>query len=273
VEDLPLSRAVNRRRNVLNRHGDAVSPAALRGEYDSRHRRTQTSVPFGSFTAIDRAGGGYALLSGEWEHVTKDDIKWNGELKEGWNERYFDAANTRAGMLYSGSLEWKSAKAPNDQYIAVDKYSYARSKKRIRNPKGGELTLFASFGDTIPKVCGTTACADFDHNQVVSRLLDLSKPLFGGRSADVSVRAALVIDNDGAAGTNGLVWEKHGTTDSKFEDRLSGGNESKRIRLDNSGTYIHFGGGVKMNAQTSTTSDTRWWMFGLMFIENAYLTE
>ena len=47
----------------------------------------------------------------------------------------------------------------------------------------------------------------------------------------------------------------------------------KRIRLGNDATFIHFGGGVKMNAQTSTTSNTRWWMFGLIFIENAYLTE
>jgi hypothetical protein len=234
---------------------------------------TKTNVPFGSFTAIERAGGGYALLSGAWEHVTKDDIKWTGDLKEGWNERYFDAAKMQAGMLYSGSLEWKAANAPKDQYIEVDKWSYARSKKRIKNPKGGELTLNASFGDTIPKVCGTTACSDFDHNQVLSRLLDLSKPVFGGRSADVSVRAALVFDNDGAAGNNGLVWEKKGTTDSKFEDRLAAGNESKRIRLGNDPTYIHFGGGVKMNTQTSSTSNTRWWMFGLIFIENAYLTE
>jgi hypothetical protein len=234
---------------------------------------TETSVPFGSFTAIDRAGGGYALLSGAWEHVTKDDIKWTGGLTEGWNERYFDAANLRAGMLYSGNLEWKAANAPKDQYIEVNKYSYARSKKLVKNPKGGELTLHASFGDTIPKVCGDTACADFEHNQVLSRLLDLSKPVFGGRSADVAVRAALVIDNDGEAGSNGLVWEKKGTTDSKFEDRLTARNESKRIRLDNSGTYIHFGGGVKMNAQTSSTSNTRWWMFGLILIENAYLTE
>jgi hypothetical protein len=82
-----------------------------------------------------------------------------------------------------------------------------------------------------------------------------------------------VIDNDGAAGTNGIVWEKRGTTDTRFEDRLTAVNEQKRIRLDNSGTFIHFGGGVKMNAQTSTTSQTRWWMFGLVFIENAYLTE
>lgn len=46
-----------------------------------------------------------------------------------------------------------------------------------------------------------------------------------------------------------------------------------RIRLDDSGTYIHFAGGVKMNVQTSTTSNTRWWLFGLIFIDNAYLTE
>jgi hypothetical protein len=89
----------------------------------------------------------------------------------------------------------------------------------------------------------------------------------------MSVRAALVIDNNGESGGNGLVWEKKGTTDSQFEDRLMAGTESKRITLGNSGTFIHFGGGVKMNAQTSSTSNTRWWMFGLIFIENAYLTE
>jgi len=234
---------------------------------------TERSVPFGNFTAIDRAGGGYALLSGEWEHVTKDDITWTGGLNEGRNERYFDAAKLRAGVLHSGSLEWRAGLAPNDQYIKLNKYSYARSRKKIRNPQGGELTLYGRFGDTLPKVCGDIACADFQANQVVSRLLDLSKPLFGGRSADVAVRAALVIDNDGAAGTNGLVWEKKGTTDTRFEDRVTAVDGSKRIRLDNSGTYIHFGGGVTMNAQTSTTSQTRWWMFGLMFVENAYLTE
>lgn len=78
---------------------------------------TQTSVPFGSFTAIDRAGGGYALLSGAWDHATKDDIQWTGDLTEGWNERYFDAANFRAGRLYSGTLGWNAANAPKDQYI------------------------------------------------------------------------------------------------------------------------------------------------------------
>ncbi len=234
---------------------------------------TQTSVPFGSFTAIDRAGGGFALLSGAWEHVTRDDIKWTGDLKEGWNERYFDAANLRAGMLYSGHLEWKLANAPKDQFIEVNKYSYARSKKKIKNPKGGELTLHASFGDTLPKVCGEIACADFLANQVLSRMLDLSKPAFDGRSADVAVRAALVIDNNGESGTNGLVWSKSGKTDSNLEDRLTAKSESKRITLDNSGTFVHFGGGVKMNTQTSSTSNTRWWMFGLIFIDNAYLTE
>ena len=234
---------------------------------------TQTSVPFGSFTAIERAGGGYALLSGAWEHVTKDDIKWKGGLQEGWNERYFDAANMRAGMLYSGSLEWQAKNVPDDQYIEVNKYSYARSTKRIRYPTSGELTLVASFTDTYPKTCPGGACSDYDRNQVVSRMLDLSKPVFSGRSADATVRAALVIDNNGESGGNGLVWEKSGTTDSKFEDRLDATNGSKRIRLDNNPTYIHFGGGVKMNTQTSTTSNTKWWMFGLIFIENAYLTE
>jgi len=65
-------------------------------------------------------------------------------------------------MLYRGTLEWNAANAPKDQYIEVNKYSYARSKKHVKYPKGGELTLHGSFGDTIPKVCGDTACADFE---------------------------------------------------------------------------------------------------------------
>jgi hypothetical protein len=234
---------------------------------------TKTTVPFGSFTAIDRAGGGYALLSGEWDHVRKDDIKWRGELKEGWNEWFIDAANTRAGMLYSGQLVWERKNFGKDQYVDAKKYSYARSKKQIRNPKGGELTLQASFGDTLSKVCGNTDCADFTHYQVLARQLDLSKPFFEPRSAEVSVRAAFVIDNNGESGGNGMVWSKNDKTDTRFEDQFTARNESKRIRLDNSGTYIHFGGGITINAQTSTTSDTHWHLFGLIFIENAYLTE
>lgn len=234
---------------------------------------TETTVPFGSFTAISRAGGGYALLSGEWEPVVKDEIKSRGGLTERWNEYLFDPANLRAGMMYSGDLEWKPANAPQDQYLEVNRYSYARSKKHVRYPKGGELTLHGTFGDTYPKVCGDAVCADFTEYQVVSRLLHLSKPLFGGRSADVTVRAALVIDDNGPSGTNGIVWKKWGTTDTKFEDQIVARNGSHRIHLDNKGANIHFGGGVKMNAQTSTTSKTQWWLFGLVFIENAYLTE
>lgn len=234
---------------------------------------TATTTPFGSFTAIHRAGGGYALLSGDWERVTKDEIKWRGELKEGWNDFYFDKATMQAGMLYSGSVVWEKKNLGLDQYIDANKYSYARSMKKIRNPKGGELTLTATFGDTIPKVCGTTACADFEHYQVLSRLLDLSKPVFDGRDADVSVRAALVIDNNGESGGNGMVWEKSGKTSTKFEDRETSRGASKRIKLDNNPTFIHFGGGVKINAQTSTTSDTKWWLYGLIILENAYLTE
>lgn len=234
---------------------------------------TETTVPFGSFTAISRAGGGYALLSGEWEHVVKDEIRSRGGLTERWNEYFFDPANLRAGMLYSGELEWKAANAPQDQYVEVNRYSYARSRKHVRYPKGGELTLHGTFGDTYPKVCGDAVCADFIPNQVVSRLLLLSRPVFGGRSADATVRASLVIDDNANSGTNGIVWKKWGTTDTKFEDQVTARKESKRIHLDSKGANIHFGGGVKMNAQTSTTSKTQWWMFGLVFIENAYLTE
>lgn len=232
-----------------------------------------TTVPFGSFTAISRAGGGYALLSGDWEHVAKDEIQSRGGLTEGWNEYFFDPANLRAGMLYSGELQWKAANAPEDQYIEVNRYSYARSRKHVRYPEGGELTLHGTFGDTYPKVCGDAVCADFVGYQVVSRILQLSKPLFGGRAARASVRAALVIDDDAKSGTNGIVWQKSDATDTGFEDKVTARNASKRIHLDKSGANIHFGGGVKMNAQTSTTSKTKWWMFGLVFIENAYLTE
>jgi hypothetical protein len=86
----------------------------------------------------------------------------------------------------------------------------------------------------------------------------------------VSVRAALLIDRNCESGSKrpGVGKEGH----DRFEVRRpsEGRHESKRIRRDNSDTFIHFGGGVKMNTQTSSTNNTRCWMFGLIFIENAY---
>ena len=233
----------------------------------------QKTVPFGSFTAIDRAGGGYALLSGEYfANLVKSIDTVVGDFKGGWDKMEFDDQNMRAGVMFSGDLEWKSKNLPNDQYISAERSMFAVSKKGIRYPAGGDLTFRVDFGDTLPTVCPGGGCAEFYPNAVMRRLLDLSKPTFGGRSAELAVRSAVLLDTS-ENGSNGFVWERGGTTDTKFDDWEEASQKTKKVRLDATPRNFIFGGRLKMNAQTSSTSNTRWWAYALTYLENAYVTE
>lgn len=230
-------------------------------------------VPFGSFVGIARAGGGYALLSGDWNSDTATRTpNAVGDLSQGWNDFLFEPAKMLAGIKYSGSLEWHIKNAPGDQYIEAARSSFAISKKSIRYPEGGELTLRADFGDTYPMLCPNGACADIPHNGVLLRYLDYSKPLINGRDARMDVRAEFVIDEN-ASGSNGFVWKREGTTGKGFDDRDEAGKETTRIRLDAKPRQLIFGSELKMNVQTSTTSASRWRVAAPVMIENAYVTQ
>jgi hypothetical protein len=231
------------------------------------------SVPFGSFTAIERAGGGYALLSGEYDNnIVKSIDTVVGDLSKGTDTLHFAPEKLQAGVIFTGDLVWNLKNAPKDQYIDATRSGYAVSRKKVRYPAGGEVTFRADFADTHPTTCPNGACAEIPHHGVLIRLMSLSKPAFSGRSAELKMRSAVLIDTS-ETGSNGFVWEKSNSTDSTFDDRLTAGKESTKIRLDGTGRSVIFGGSMKLNAQTSTTSNTRWHAYALTFLENAYVTE
>lgn len=230
------------------------------------------TVPFGSFTAIERAGGGYALLSGGFQTKTAKSDSVIGEFSKGWDQQVFDEQKLRAGVMFGGNLAWTLGKAGKDQHIEAERSLFAVSKKSVRYPAGGEVTFRADFAPTYPVTCPNGACADFPRNAVLQRFLDLSKPAFGGRSAEMKMRAVVLLDTS-ETGSNGFVWDHSNATDTKFDDRDEAGKQTTKIRLDATPRPLIFGGSMKLNVQTSTTSESRLFGYALTFLENAYVTE
>ncbi len=232
-----------------------------------------TKVPFGSFVAIARAGGGYALLSGSWVRKETNEQTAIGDLEGRGSSRWTDFAAPYAGILYGGRLSWDTFKVGKDQHVEATQAAYAVSQKQIRFADGGgELTLHADFGDPYSILCPGGACADFDHNMVLARLSDFKKAGFGARDAEMVTRTAFLIDTD-SNGSNGIQWLRNSTFSSAINERLQAGKESAKIRVTGGTPYnVILGGSVKMNVQTSGPGNTSWLVVAIAKIDNAYVT-
>ncbi len=231
-----------------------------------------TQVPFGSFTAIARAGGGYALLSGPWSRREEGGQNVVGEFYPDFDDKLTDFAAPYAGVRFSGRIEWNVKHTGMDQHIEGGRAAYAVSRKKIRYPEGGELTLHAAFGDTYPILCPQGACADYRPNMVLWRWSNFREKGFGTRPAELTPRTFFLLDK-AREGSNGFVWEKTHTFSSEVNDRVTAGDESKRVRLDQGAAYpLILGGAVTINMQTSGLAASRWSAVAMAKVDNAYLS-
>jgi hypothetical protein len=236
-----------------------------------------SKVFFGSFTAIERAGGGYALLSGTgYDHSRSTPGETiNGALHNKVDHGYFDSNAVYAGIRYEGRLEWEVSRGVmgEDQHIEAKRTSFAVSKKEIRYPAGGQLTLGVSLGDSLNVVCPHRGCADFSPYDVVHRWSDFGKSGFGSRDARMDTRAAVVLGKDEKS-NNGIVWRRDSVFGSKISERVEIRADSGAVTLEANQPYrLIFGGETDLNIQTSGPGSTTFQTTAVVVLENAYLGE
>lgn len=232
-----------------------------------------SKITFGSFTAIQRAGGGYAFLSGGW-HPEQDrgTDKGAGVHNKTKDDLIYDANVPKAGVFFAGTIEWRVLDSGQDQHIEAKRSSYAVSNKKVRMPQEAEVTLTGVFGDSYRDICGPADCGDVGHNEIISRFVKFTKGGINSREAKVRTRAVVLVDNE-PTGSNGIVWDPSASTDKNIFDRYEAAKESKRIRLDKTPRSVIFGGMIDLNLQTSGIGESQWRIWALPMIENAYISE
>lgn len=235
------------------------------------------TVTAGSFTAIERAGGGYALLSGTgYDHLrSAPDETIVGALLSKSDKGYFDANGPYAGFLYGGRIEWELNHAVrlHDQHVEAKRTSYASSKKEIRYPQGGQLTLGVDLGDTLPIVCPGGACSDHSPYVLLSRRSEFKKGGVNARDARMNTRAAVVLGSDEKS-NNGIVWKRNGLFSSPIDERDEIRKDSAPVTLEANQAYkLIFGGETDLDIQTSGANASPFLTSGVVVLRNAYLGE
>ncbi|HEV7764005.1 MAG TPA: hypothetical protein VGQ76_03285, partial [Thermoanaerobaculia bacterium] len=113
------------------------------------------SFPFGSFIAIQRAGGTYALASGEWKRAgepqkfeegggERKNVRWDWTITTNRNGAPW------ASIMNEGDGEWTVSKGSR---IRNWNQIYLYADKKIYFPEGGKLTLYLLQHDDCAKVC------------------------------------------------------------------------------------------------------------------------
>jgi hypothetical protein len=236
-----------------------------------------STVTAGSFTAIERAGGGYALLSGTgYDHLrSAPDETILGALLSKSDRAYFDASGPYAGFLYGGRIEWELNRGVRgqDQHVEAKRTSYATSKKEIRYPQGGRLTLGADLGDTLKIVCPGGACADHSPYVLLSRRSEFKKGGVNSRDARMNTRAAVVFGSDEKS-NNGIVWKRESLFSSPIDERVEIRKDSAPVTLEANQAYkLIFGGETDLDIQTSGANASPFLTSVVVVLHNAYLSE
>jgi len=233
------------------------------------------TVVAGSFTAIERAGGGYALLSGTaYDHLrSTPDATILGALHRKADHGYFNEQTPYAGFLYGGQLEWEVNRGVRgqDQHIEAKRTSYARSRKEIRCPQGGQLTLGVELGDTYPIVCPSGACSDHSPFVLLKRGSEFKKGGIGSRDARMTTRAAVVLGTDEKS-NNGIIWKRDSLFSSPIDERVEVRKESAPVTLEANHPYrLIFGGETDLDIQTSGANASSFLTDAVVVLSNAYL--
>jgi hypothetical protein len=231
----------------------------------------------GSFTAIERAGGGYALLSGTgYDHLRSEpEATILGALHRKSDHGYINEQTPYAGFLYGGQLEWEVNRGVRgqDQHIEAKRGSYARSKKEIRFPQEGQLALGVELGDTYKIVCPGGACSDHSPFVLMKRGAEFKKGGFGSREARMNTRAAVVLGTDEKS-NNGIVWKRDSLFSSPIDERVEIRKDSAPVTLEANQPYkLIFGGETDLDIQTSGANASSFLTDAVVVISNAYLGE
>ncbi|NJL26560.1 MAG: hypothetical protein HC897_01130 [Thermoanaerobaculia bacterium] len=185
------------------------------------------TMRFGSFFGIERAGGGYALLSGSWTKGSPYEsfaAQTDSELKE-------RTATADAGTdPLRAHVSWRATAGANRR--GKDRFTGKReievkSDKRIVYPAGGKLvlTVVPDPGPPGQSPAGQTRTWAGGAAAVALSSIDQDKTLTYARSSQLSGRLALVLGP--AASSNGVVisrsqQNKSGTLVTETIDKWAG---------------------------------------------------
>ncbi len=222
--------------------GVNVTPVNL--DLNPREVVKELVVPFGSFLAVERAGGGYALLSGTWQEYKPHEGAGSGLLKPSHNVLVADAKQWRVGVENRGELLFDTKKqAGARQYGEWEKVAALISNKQIRYPAGGNVTLNARFGTQGFTGDSTKGSTTYDasyanRDSMLGMWTDYETGGINPKAAELKARVAFVFgDRDSA---NGLVYQENRTFNSPGAwhlDRAVRETGSATARLDRGHSY------------------------------------
>ncbi len=240
------------------------------------------AVPFGSFVATARAGGGYALMSGDWEvdrGRTTRSVSHIGDLEGDLAQVNADPVAPPAGpkvwLNTSGRIKWTFGETGNDQHVEGWTRGVVVRRQQVTYPAGGQVTLNVVLGDVYDALCPDHRCINADihsSNTVIRLWTDFSKSKGNDRSAKLFTKAGVEF---GADTDNGVFWESNLYTDSERDTEVihDGRAKSSKVTLA-AGKPTQLAGRVyaELNVQTSGLDSTRFWMLSVLRPVNMYLT-
>lgn len=140
-------------------NGEVITLTRFTGEFDTNGNPVEKLVPIGFFYALQRAGGTYALASGQdWQlpsnPITKDegeavkkDTRFDWVISDKHHEGLW------VSLLNSARVDWPAGFDPSSKRAYVENIVYAYNRKGIFFPEGGTVTLNAKQHSWCEKVC------------------------------------------------------------------------------------------------------------------------
>lgn len=241
---------------------------------------TWSAVPFASFTAIQRGGGGFGLLSGNWgtgNYRLNDSIQTTAALKDRvWRSVAYRNSNTgeiyvgvdsRAQLRYSTHVEtmpWSKATDSNDAFLrGISPFGYR---------EGGALTLNVELSCFYP-------CKPDDFARKDSVLEVQSDFRKGGTDPKPSalsaeVRFVLLSSKPVEPGSNGVVESiNHKNIFKPVDEGVRKSKLSATVVLDKNDRYtLYFGAKITAQQQTVGWDASSWKLLAQLAVTNAYLT-
>jgi hypothetical protein len=236
------------------------------GEPAARNTASPT-LEFGSFLGIQRAGGGFALLSGQWD-VSKLE---NSHDVRGSNQKLRNLAPLGSQgvnpLVASVSLRADANRnAGGRSYFYGEMQQTIVSRKRISYPDGGALRLNV---ESQPPALG----APWKNPGIAIGLFRSDDGYLSARTFTASGRVALVFG--GADSKNGVVLSKSQGNSSEQTQRTelaSTKSESATVQLGTA-QPLTLSAQIKYDVSPAAYANTSWQLLARARITNAYLTK
>lgn len=240
------------------------------------------AVPFGSFVATARAGGAYALMSGDWEvdrGRTTRSVTHVGDLENDLAQVNADPVAPPAGpkvwLNTNGRIKWTFAETGKNQHIKGWTRGVVVRRQQVTYPAGGQVTLNVVLGDLYDALCPDHRCTNPDipsNNTVIHLWTDFSKSPGNDDSAKLTAKAGVEF---GADTDNGVFWTSEMYTNSERNTDVGhdGAAKSAKVTLA-AGKPTQLAGRVyaELYAETSGLDSTRFWLLSVLRPVKMYLT-